>query len=283
MITLGAPAKLNLYLHVTGRRDDGYHLLDSLVVFPPGLSDTIMLESADSLSFSARGNMPEDARGMDNLAVKAAQALARLAGRSPDVHITIQKNIPAGAGLGGGSADAAATIKGLERLWGVSLSAKERRDLLLSLGADVPACYHAKPCRFEGIGEIISDVPALPRFSFLLIWPDCHTATKNVFSARTQPFRETKTKLPPSFGNLDYFLGFLEGTGNDLQAAAESLSPAIAAARAFLQRQEGCRMARMSGSGSCMFGIFEDPSLCKAAQGAIKSQHPNWWTHTDAL
>lgn len=283
MITLDAPAKLNLYLHVTGKRSDGYHLLDSLVVFLPDLCDSITLEKADALSFQASGMVPEDAKGTDNLAVKAAMALAQAAGRAPDVRIALRKNIPAGAGLGGGSADAAAVVKGLEQLWNLSLDAEERENMLLSLGADVPVCYHGKACRFEGIGEVISAVPSLPRFSLLLLWPDCHTATKDVFKARAMPFRETKTVFPQSFGDLNTLLGFLRQTGNDLQAAAETITPAIATARSLIQSQDGCHLARMSGSGSCVFGIFEDNVLCEAAQAAVLKQHPSWWVHTSAL
>ena len=283
MITLNAPAKLNLYLHVTGQRADGYHLLDSLVMFPVGLSDSLTLEKADALSFDASGMVPEDARGMGNLAVKAAKALAQLTGRAADVRITLQKNIPAGAGLGGGSADAAAVIKGLEQFWDLSLNDDARKKLLLSLGADVPVCYHAKPCRFEGIGEIISDIPALPSFSLLLVWPDCHTVTQEVFKARWLKFRAERTEIPAAFADLNAFLGFLEETGNDLQMAAENLKPPIAGARKLLEQQAGCLLARMSGSGSCVFGIFDDVAVCEAAQAVVKSRQPAWWTHTSAL
>lgn len=283
MITLSAPAKLNLYLHVTGKRGDGYHLLDSLVVFLPSLCDTTTLEKADSLLFTASGMVPEDAQGMDNLAVKAAKAVADAAGRAANVRITLHKNIPAGAGLGGGSADAAAVVRGLEELWDLSLEKNTRDRLLLSLGADVPVCYHAAPCRFEGIGEIISDVPALPSFSLLLIWPDCHSATQAVFKARAAEFITRRTEIPAAFASLDAFVQFLAQTDNDLQEAAERINPPIAKARTLLEQQAGCALARMSGSGSCVFGIFEDVARCKTAQANIEAAYSSWWTHTEAL
>lgn len=266
-----------------GLRLDGYHLLDSLVTFVPSLSDYITLEEAAGLSFTASGLMPDNAMGMSNIAVKAAKAVARLAGRTPDVRIEIQKNIPAGAGLGGGSSDAAAVIKGLEKLWGLSLDADERLKIMLSLGADVPICYHAKPCRFEGIGEIISDIPALPRFSLFLVWPDCHTATKDVFKVREPEFQKERTDIPSSFADLEALIRFLEYTGNDLQGVAQKITPPISNALSLVQSQQGCLLARMSGSGSCVFGIFGKPSLCEAAQAAVNSRQPAWWTHTSAV
>lgn len=268
---------------MVGKRSDGYHLLDSLVVFLPDLCDSITLEQADALTFNASGMVPEDAKGMDNLVVKAANALASAAGRTPEVKITLHKNIPAGAGLGGGSADAAAAIKGLEQLWGLSLDDDLRNNLLLSLGADVPVCYHAKPCRFEGVGDIISDIPALPSFFLLLVWPDCHTATKEVFGAGPLPFRQERLEMPHAFSQLDALVDFLAHTGNDLQAVAERLNPPIAKARRLLEQRAGCRLARMSGSGSCVFGIFADEASCKAARESIQNLHPSWWTHTGVV
>ena len=279
MITLSAPAKINLYLHVTGKRPDGYHLLDSLVMFLHDMSDTLVLERADKLQISVTGLVPKGADGEDNLAARAVKAVAQHVGREPNIRIRLEKTIPAGAGLGGGSSDAAATVKGLEQLWDLSLTSEERDGILLSLGADVPACYRARPCRFEGIGEIISDVPALPHFSILLIWPDTHSATKDIFAARAPNFRTVRPSMPSHFGDLISLLAFLGETENDLQATAESLTPAIVAARAFLETRSGCLLTRMSGSGSCIFGIFDDRQLCDAAQAAAHAKFPAWWTH----
>lgn len=283
MITLSAPAKINLYLHVMGKRSDGYHLLDSLVVFLPDMCDTLSIEKTGRLSFDIAGLVPKGADGADNLVVKAAWALAQFAGRSPDVRIHLEKSIPSGAGLGGGSADAAATIRILEQIWGLSLTPQERETILLSLGADVPVCYHAKPCRFEGIGETISDIPALPRFSILLVWPDAHTSTKEVFAKRPAKFRNARIAIPPVFDGVHGLVSFLEQTGNDLQEAAETVTPAIRSAREFTAAQSGCLLARMTGSGSCVFGIFEDNALCAEAQAKIHAKFPAWWTHTGVV
>jgi 4-diphosphocytidyl-2-C-methyl-D-erythritol kinase len=280
VITLSAPAKINLYLHVTGKRPDGYHLLDSLVVFLHDMADRVILELADTFQIDVVGLVPQGADGEDNLAARAVKAVAAHVGREPNIRIRLEKSIPSGAGLGGGSSDAAATVKGLEQLWNFSLEEEERDAILLSLGADVPVCYRARPCRFEGIGEILSDVPAMPRFSILLIWPDAHSATRDIFAARPPAYKTARAVMPPHFGDLASLIAFLGKTENDLQAVAESLTPAIAAARAFLETSSGCLLARMTGSGSCVFGIFEDRALCEEAQAAAHAKFPAWWTHT---
>lgn len=263
-----------------GKRGDGYHLLDSLTVFLHDLHDTVTVEKSDKLQFAATGLVPRGAEGENNLAVKAAMAMAKHAGVEPHVRIRLEKTIPAGAGLGGGSADAAATVKALEQLWDYPLGAEDRQSLLLSLGADVPVCYHARPCRFEGVGEIISAVPTLPRFSLLLVWPDIHTSTKDVFEKRSPGYRDTRSIMPHAFSDVQDMIRFLQTTGNDLQEAAETISPAIRAARLFLEMKNGCLLTRMSGSGSCIFGVFEDRALCADAQAQIHAKFPAWWTHT---
>ena len=263
-----------------GKREDGYHLLDSMTIFLQDLHDTLTIEKIDKMQFLATGLVPKGAEGENNLAVQAAILLARHADIKPHVRIRLEKTIPAGAGLGGGSADAAAVVKAMEQLWNLSFATEERQKFLLSLGADVPVCYHGEPCRFEGIGEIISDIPALPHFSLLLIWPDIHTSTKDVFKNSALAFRNSRTEIPDSFKNLRDFIDFLQTTQNDLQQAAEQISPAILAARLFLEMKEGCLLTRMSGSGSCIFGIFEDRELCAAAQAQVHAKFPAWWTHT---
>lgn len=263
-----------------GKRADGYHLLDSMVVFMRDLYDTLTIEKIDKMQFLATGLVPKGADGENNLSVKAAIALARHAHLKPHARIRLEKTIPAGAGLGGGSADAAATIKALEQLWNISWSDEERQKLLLSLGADVPVCYHEKPCRFEGIGEIVSPIPALPHFSLLLVWPDTHTSTKDVFEKRAGTYRNARVDIPASFADVQKLVSFLQTTSNDLQEAAEEISPSIRAARIFLEMKAGCLLARMSGSGSCVFGIFEDRALCAEAQAQIHAKFPAWWTHT---
>lgn len=282
-VTVSAPAKVNLYLHVTGRRDDGYHLLDSLVAFAPDIADRVSITPSPSFSFSLSGPMakaiePEDQS--DNLAVRAARLYCDTVGLRPAFALHLEKNIPAGAGLGGGSADAAAVIRALEQFYGQSLPGRERN--LLLLGADVPVCYHGQACRFEGVGDIITQAPALPALSILLVWPARHSATKDVFALRNKGF-SSAVHMPESFGNTQQFITFLTSTGNDLKDAASTLSPEIDEAEQMVRKQAGCLLSRMSGSGSAVAGLFETADACRRAAAAIQAVRPLWWVRDSAV
>lgn len=277
-ITKPAPAKINLYLHVTGKRDDGYHLLDSMVVFAPDIADTVTIEQSDAFSFSMAGLFADGLGGEHtNLAVRAARLFCDITGAPPSFSLHLEKNIPSGAGLGGGSADAAATIKALEEFYGTTLP--ERSKHLLSLGADVPVCYRAKPCRFKGIGEVITDIPAPPALHMLLVCPNKHTSTKDVFAARTAAYSDPVI-LPPSYGTIQQFLFFLRSTNNDLSAPAKTLSPEIAEAEQLVGDQAGCLFTRMSGSGSAVFGLFDHADNCVQARENILTSKPLWWAQS---
>ncbi len=269
-VTLSAPSKINLYLHVMGKREDGYHLLDSLVVFADDAADIVSVEESDSFSFSVSGPFASGIES-DNLVTRAARMFFGNTGIAENCKIHLEKNIPIGAGLGGGSADAAATLHALEDLFQKKFTGDP-----LKLGADVPVCYESAPCRFQGIGERITPVPALPPLPMVLIWPGAPVATKDVFAARENTYRSEIT-LPESFGSLSDFVQFLSRTGNDLSKAAEHILPEILTARAFLE-QNGCLLARMSGSGSCVFGIFENRAQCMDVQKRCEKSYPAWWT-----
>lgn len=247
-LSIDAPTKINLYLHVTGKRADGYHLLDSYTVFARNLSDQMTFSAADGFDMTVSGpyadSVPED-----NLVTRAVDMIMP---HRPHLRIHLEKNIPAGAGLGGGSSDAAATVKALEKIYDRSPEIKD----LLKLGADVPACYHQKPCRFSGIGEIIEDAPPPPPCHALIIWPNCHSATKDVFIANKNYSPQTPA-LPVCFKDFGDFIAFLQTTQNDLEDAAISINPSIQGAKDMLHGQSGCALARMSGSGSAVFGLFE--------------------------
>ncbi len=284
-VTMRAPAKINLYLHVTGKREDGYHLLDSMVVFANEAADILTFTDSQTPGFSISGPLAatfDHADPNDNLVMKAAAAYARKTGLS-SVKIHLEKNVPMGAGLGGGSADAAMTIKGLETLFDKPLKDDVRDEILISLGADVPVCYRGVPSRFEGIGEILSDVPALPAFHLLIIWPGRHTATKDVFGKRGKNYNDKPVTIPEEFATLAQLVEFLKNTSNDLTDAAQSITRDIAMAREALEVQEGCLLARMSGSGSSVFGIFADAGDCENARAHLADEHPAWWVHTSAV
>jgi len=162
--------------------------------------------------------------------------------------------------LGGGSADAAATIRALEQYWNLAIPGRD--NILIKLGADVPVCYHGKTCRFEGIGEKISDFPPLPPLHLAILNPGVHSTTKDVFAKREEGFQSAPVLYPPDFKDLQDLLTFLYATRNDLAHAAEDIHPAIARSRDFMERQKGCLFARMSGSGSSVFGIFDSAKSC---------------------
>ncbi len=280
-LTLHATAKVNLYLHVTGKREDGYHLLDSLVAFPKDVYDVLSFEQADEFVLGIDGPFSKDlSADPSNLIIKAVNAVSYAAGRSSDLSIRLTKNIPLGSGLGGGSADAAATVHGLQKFWDIELPAPTIQDILISLGADVPICYANHACRFQGIGEKISDVVALSPLHILLIWPGKPSFTRDVF-ARYKP--HSFAPLPenlPSLQNKEDFLAFLKITRNDLQDPAESLCDEIRQARQFMKNQQGCLFTRMTGSGASVFGLFESQDVCKAAQ---KNVPLAWWSQSSPL
>ncbi len=265
-----APAKVNLALHVTGRRADGYHELDSIVVFPR-LGDLVEAEPAAGLSLALDGPFAHDlGTGPDNLVLRAA-LLMRPQGRGAALRLL--KSLPVASGIGGGSADAAATLRLLARLWQAPLPATEA---VLALGADVPVCLDGRACRMQGIGERLTPLD-LPPFWIVLANPGVPLATAAAFAglvSRTNP----PLAPPPAFPDAAAFFGYLAAQRNDLEAPAVSLAPPLAATLASVRRQPGCVLARMSGSGATCFGVFAAEAPALAAAEAIRHAEPTWWT-----
>jgi 4-diphosphocytidyl-2-C-methyl-D-erythritol kinase len=264
-----APAKLNLALHLVGRRPDGLHLLDSIVAFP-SLGDTVEAEPARGLSLTLDGPFARDLdAGAGNLALRAA-LLLRAPGRGAALRLV--KSLPVAAGLGGGSADAAATLRLLARLWGVPLPGPA---VVLGLGADVPACLAGGPARMRGVGERLEPL-TLPPFWVVLANPGVPLATADVFRRCAAP---ENPPLPavPAFADAAALAGFLAAQRNDLEAPAIAEAPVIAEVLAALAALPGCRLARMSGSGATCFGLFaaEGPALDAAA--VLRRARPAWW------
>lgn len=282
-VTVEAWAKVNLYLHVTGRRDDGYHLLDSLVAFA-GIGDTVTVSPADRLILDLNGPTAPAlaAETGDNIVLRAARALADVAGIAAHAHIRLTKRLPVAAGIGGGSADAAATLRALCRLWNVSLDAARLHALALSLGADVPVCLGGRPARMFGIGERLEPAPALPPAWLVLVNPREALSTPAVFQARHGCFSDPAplTAPPPDAGEL---AAMLKQRRNDLTAAAIALCPAVSVALDHLARQPGCLLARMSGSGATCFGLFAEAPAATAAAQAMTTTHPLWWINSAPL
>jgi 4-diphosphocytidyl-2-C-methyl-D-erythritol kinase len=271
-----APSKINLYLHVTGRRPDGYHLLDSLVVFA-GAADRLTAEPADALSLALTGPFAAGLEAEpDNLVLRAARALAEAAGLPPRARLTLEKNLPVASGIGGGSADAAAALRLLAGLWEVTIPAATLHALATKLGADVPVCLASRPLRMQGIGEILSPAPALPGCGLVLVNPGEAVATPAVFRARTAPFSPEAT-LPSAWPDAASMAADLARLTNDLEPPARSLCPAIDTVLAALAATPDCLLARMSGSGATCFGLYPTHAEAQSAARTLAQSHPTWW------
>ena len=265
-----APAKINLYLHLCGRRPDGYHLLDSLVVFP-AVGDLLAAEPAGTLSLALSGPFAEGlSAGGDNLVLRAAEALARHHGIAAGAALRLTKNLPLASGIGGGSSDAAAALRLLARLWGVELP----DGLALSLGADVPVCCAApRPMRMRGIGELLSPAPRLPAFWLVLANPLRPVPTGAVFAGVRDCNPPPATPAPEAgFASFDAFADWLVRQRNDLQAPAVALCPAIGEVLAALS---SAPVARMSGSGATCFAAVETEAEAIALADRLRQR--SWW------
>ncbi len=277
-LRLRARAKVNLYLHVTGKRPDGYHLIDSLMVFPD-LGDELSLERAAELSLEVSGPFAAalEAEGPDNLVLRAARALDALAGGCRGARLRLTKNLPVAAGIGGGSADAAATLRGLVRLWKPEIADADLQALALELGADVPPCLESRPVFARGIGEVLTPAPPLPPFWLVLVNPGVPLPTAKVFKARRGAFSDDAAIWADPPRDLDDVLDVLHWSCNDLERPAIELAPTVGSALAALESSEGCRLARMSGSGATCFGIFAAAGSAEAAAASLASAHSDWW------
>ncbi|CCQ75323.1 4-(cytidine 5'-diphospho)-2-C-methyl-D-erythritol kinase [Magnetospira sp. QH-2] len=272
----GAPAKLNLTLQVTGKRDDGYHLLHSLVAFA-AVGDRISARPGDGLTLTLTGPGAAALNAEDdNLVTRAALRLAERLGRAPDVALTLHKVLPVASGIGGGSADAAATLRVLRDLWSVDLSEPDWAELALELGADVPVCLSGQPMVMSGIGEILSPAPPLPRVWVVLVNPGLALSTPAVFKARAAPF-STPSSLPEIFHDGAELADHLQVCGNDLETPAMTLAPVIGEILECLSRNACCLMARMSGSGATCFGLYGTADEAQAAALAARVHRPDWW------
>lgn len=272
-----APAKINLALHVTGQRADGYHLLETLVTFTEA-GDTIRIRDADTDSFSISGPFGDLLRagdGGDNLVTRARDllrdALASTGQPAPPVAIHLEKNLPVASGIGGGSADAAATLRGLLRHWRAGIAPDALASMALTLGADVPMCFERRSLIARGIGEDIEPLTDLPELAMVLANPLKAVSTPEIFR-RLQ--NKTNPPLPASatIGWMD----FLAQSRNDLQPPAQALLPEIGEIIGLLS-QEGAALVRMSGSGATCFGIFHSLEAARKAETSLRKKRPGWY------
>jgi 4-diphosphocytidyl-2-C-methyl-D-erythritol kinase len=267
-------------LHVTGRRGDGYHLLDSLIVFAD-IGDTVTAAPAGALSLIVSG--PEGAAlqqtGDDNLVLRAARALAAHYGIEPRAALTLDKHLPAASGIGGGSSDAAATLRALATLWRRPLD--NIAPLALALGADVPACLAGHTVWVSGVGELVDPAPPPPPLGIVLVNPRRELPTAAVFRARQGGFSGAMERIDTSVP--DALFEMLERSRNDLTDAAIGLAPEIAAVLDRLTKLPGARLARMSGSGATCFALFADREAAARGAALLAEAEPRWWVRAGAL
>lgn len=287
MIVRDARAKLNLYLRVVGRRADGYHLLDSLVAFCD-LADTVAVAAASDLTLAIDGPLAGALASEPlerNLVLRAARALAGRAGIAPKASIRLTKRIPVAAGLGGGSADAAAALLALVDLWRVAMPEEELFDLAATLGADVPMCLAGRTAQVSGVGERVAPAVALPAAAILLVNPGEPLPTPAVFAAHARAGAAHSIAAPLGEAPADVAtLGrLLRERGNDLADAARMVVPAIADVLGTLSGTRACHAAQMSGSGATCFALYDDLAAAEAARAIIRRDHATWWTHAGTL
>jgi 4-diphosphocytidyl-2-C-methyl-D-erythritol kinase len=260
-------AKINLTLHVTGQRSDGYHLLDSLVV-RAAVGDTLSVAPSSELELFVDGPYA-DAAPLDdrNLVIRAARLL------DPDgtrgARLLLTKVLPAAAGIGGGSADAATALKLLSHHWDVPVP-----EDVACLGADVPVCLHDGPQRMRGVGEMLTPVPPLPSCWLVLVNPNKSVSTPDVFKRLVSRHNDPMPDGIPAFDSAQGFAAWLATQRNDLEQAALGVVPEIAACLAAL---DDALLARMSGSGATCFGLYASEQAANHAAGRIDHAHPDWW------
>ncbi len=278
-----AAAKLNLYLHVLGRRDDGYHLLDSLVAFA-AVGDEITAAPAAALSLEIEGPQAPALAGdpAANLVWRAAELIAAETGRAPAAALRLLKRLPVASGIGGGSSDAAASLRALDALWRLGLDETRLAALGARLGADVPVCLAARASWLGGIGEAVEPAPDLPAVTALLVNPGLALSTPAVFKARRGAFSAPArfAAMPADAAGL---AALLAERRNDLTDAAAALMPEISAVLARLERLEGALLARMSGSGATCFALFAAADEAAAAAARLGVEEPGWWVATGRL
>ena len=273
-----ARAKINLFLHAGAKRADGFHELESLVAFAD-TGDVLCFEPADTLSLATDGPFASAIQNEpDNLVLKAGRALAAHACTEPRAKIALTKNLPVASGIGGGSADAAAALRGLAKLWKLDYPLHAMAGVALPLGSDVPVCLASRPAWMTGRGEHVTPV-ALPHVAMVLVNPGVAISTADVF-ARLHSRTGTGTPKPGAIHSAGELVTYLKTTTNDLEAPAREIAAVIGDVLAALS---GAMLSRMSGSGATCFGIYADDAAANAAAVTISKAHPHWWvkaTHT---
>ncbi len=277
-----APAKINLFLHVGDKRPDGYHALESLVAFSQ-VGDQLRVSSGQSLWLDIDGPFSAGlSAAQDNLVLRAARNLAEYAGIAPQALLRLTKNLPVASGIGGGSADAAAALGGLNALWSLGLSNDALRDLAAEIGSDIPVCIESVPAWMEGRGERVESLSRFPEIPLVLVNPGVSVPTGPVFAALQSRTGVSGLRPKTQLDSVEKVLSFLQSTSNDLEAPALKIAPIIGSVLEALRGHHSL-LARMSGSGATCFGIFPDDSRAEEAASAIQASNRGWWVGSTRL
>ena len=287
---MAAPAKINLYLHITGRRDDGYHTLGSLVTFAE-IGDRIDIAASDDFTFHIDGAFADRFHGTEktadatstNIVIRAARGLCDMLGIPLAFRLNLHKTLPLAAGIGGGSADAAATVRAILQFHDIDPASVKGLDaFLLSLGADVPVCFYGQPCHMSGIGEIITPVAGVPDLHMVLVNPLQACSTAEIFKQMNGTFT-ADGDYAAAWDDARSFISFLQSRRNDMEDAAVSVTPVIADILCDLAATQNCLLSRMSGSGASCFALYETAGDAAAAAAQIQSAHPQFWVRKTTL
>jgi 4-diphosphocytidyl-2-C-methyl-D-erythritol kinase len=287
-----APAKINLTLHIFGRRADGFHELESLVAFAP-FGDRLTLWPDRPLDLTVSGPMAAGAGPLaDNLVLRGARALSERIEGLRLGRFALVKRLPSGAGLGGGSSDAAAALRLIAKVNGLALEDPRIHDAARATGADIPVCLDPRPRIMRGIGEVLSVPLLLPKLGILIVHPGLTLPTGPVFKAlglapgqllAPSPFFSPPPQGGREAAKRDALLVWLATERNDLEQAAISIAPQVADVLGAIAKLAGCRLARMSGSGSACFGLFDSVRAAAAAAKRLAAAHPSWWVRAGLL
>lgn len=278
-----AYAKINLYLHITGRRNDGFHLLDSLVTFVD-VYDVVEVSPSDDISLRVTGPFAKEiGKTEDNLVIKAALLLQKRMVDKKGAKINLIKNIPPASGMGGGSSDAAAVLHLLCKIWGLDFSTAEIQNISLSLGADLPVCVTGKSCHVSGIGEIITPVSNLAEGFTVLVNPGKKAESKIIYQMGIKKISEQIINEVLAEDTIENFADVLSHAHNDLSVNAVKIVPEIITILKILHEEKACLLARMSGSGATCFGLFKDKESAETVAEKIRLRFKDWWVKPAAL
>lgn len=275
-----APAKINLALHVTGQRQNGYHTLDSLVAFAD-FGDIVTVEKADADRFSMSGPFSSTLGHSDDNLVLKARALLQDKVQKADVDehyaVALEKNLPVASGIGGGSADAAATLRALNKIWTLGFGVAELQCLSQSLGADLPMCVLSRAARISGIGDVVVPLPSFPSVPAVLVNPMVEVSTPAIFNGLKTKSNTPMPDLPAQDFTLYALIDYLLACRNDLEPPARHVALEINHVLTALQSHTNCLLARMSGSGATCFALFESDDHANSAEENLLDLRPDWW------